>query len=127
MFATEVRYDESVVVIIGDAEEGEVTAALTSAFEQRLQEWSEAVESDDQLQMTEPQPASVFSRLKIELADEVGGCYRWVGSAFGGTGTEWRAEWRFEPGPGPSVSSLLIRATAPEGEAHEIWAPILAP
>jgi hypothetical protein len=36
----------------------------------------------------------------------------WSGSVFhrsaAGTGTEWRAEWKFEPGPPPAATRLTV-------------------
>lgn len=123
MLATELRYNESVVVVIGEAEENETTKRLTALSEQRLNEWAEVVEAHPDRKLDQQDTAEIFSHLLVELDDGRGGIYRWTGSAFGGTGTEWRAEWHFTPGPDPSVSTLTIRSTSADG-VNQVVAPI---
>jgi hypothetical protein len=80
------------------------TAELESAFDEALEEWGR-----DPKSKPPAQPAERVLDLDVGVADALGTAYAPFGSARGGTGTMFRADWTFRPGPPPEVDRLLVR------------------
>src|SRR3954453_12400304 len=57
-----------------------------------------------------PTPWDDFQGLEIAVRDDAGTAYRPRGGAVGGTGTEWRMEWRFAPAPPEEARTLYVTA-----------------
>ena len=66
--------------------------------------------ADRKLRRPDPPPAAEIqlSRAPLVVHDNVKTNYRVNGIATGGSGNEWRSEWRFEPGPSPRATTLEI-------------------
>jgi hypothetical protein len=79
------------------------TAVLESAFEEALEEWGR-----DPERKPPAQPAERVFDLDVGVADALGTAYSPVSSARGGTGTMFRADWTFRPGPPPEVDRLVV-------------------
>jgi hypothetical protein len=54
------------------------------------------------------QPGAMLGRIDLRISDDVGTAYHPSSSSAGGTGTEWRADWTFEPGVPPEATRLTI-------------------
>jgi hypothetical protein len=57
-----------------------------------------------------PTPWDDFRGLEISVRDDVETRYRNRGGEVGGTGTEWRMEWRFAPAPPEEAATLYVTA-----------------
>ena len=71
------------------------------------------------------QPGAVLIDSPLELSDDLATVYRSHARSAGGTGTEWRAEWHFEPGVPLEASLLRVAITGSAGEAlgHDFELP----
>jgi hypothetical protein len=70
------------------------------------------------------QPGERLTRLPLTIADDAGSEYHPTHRAAGGTATEWRAEWKFEPGPPPAATRLTITLeTGGEKRHHDLEFP----
>lgn len=69
-----------------------------------------------------PQPGEILMRLPLTLCDDTGTTYAAPSRSAGGSGTEWRAEWRFEPGVPRQATRLTVTVEGSDGPAtsHEI-------
>lgn len=113
--ADEILLQDDATVLRGEIVPNEVTQRLLAAHEAAMTEWDAAREAGDHPPVP-PQPAeTILSQVRLGLEDAAGGSYRWTSAEFGGTGTELRAQWRFEPGLPRSITSVVIRATTPQG------------
>ncbi|GAA4445827.1 hypothetical protein [Phytohabitans houttuyneae] len=54
-------------------------------------------------------------RLGPSIRDDAGTRYVLVSSGMGGTGSEWRGEWSFRPGPPPAARTLHVEAADSAG------------
>jgi hypothetical protein len=61
------------------------------------------------------QPGAVLGRLPLVVSDDIGTAYWNTGRSAGGTGTEWRAEWGFEPGVPTAATVLTVRLDTSDG------------
>ena len=82
------------------------TAGLEREFSEGLQEWHERSADRD---LVPRQPAERIFDLDVSVADDAGTVYSPSGSARGGSGTMFRAEWAFQPGPSEAARSLVVR------------------
>jgi hypothetical protein len=59
---------------------------------------------------TEPpeQPGAILGRIDLTLADDAGTQFFPSSTSAGGSDTEWRADWRFEPGVPPTATRLTV-------------------
>jgi hypothetical protein len=80
------------------------TAELEAAFEEALHEWGRDPRSEPPTQ-----PGERVFDLDVRLADALDTAYSPSSSARGGTGTMFRADWTFRPGPPPEVDRLVVR------------------
>ncbi len=70
------------------------------------------------------QPGERLTRLPLTLADDAGTRYRPTHRGAGGTATEWRAQWKFEPGPPPAATRMTITlGTGGQKHDHDIDLP----
>jgi hypothetical protein len=99
--------------ILRNATTDELDAEHEAAFEQ----WSETARETP----PPPQPATRLMRLELTLSDDVGTGYRNQGRSAAGAGTEWRAEWKFQPGAPPGATRLTLTLRGRDGEqTHEL-------
>jgi hypothetical protein len=54
------------------------------------------------------QPGERLMRLPLTVSDDLGTDYLSRSRSGGGTGTEWRSEWRFEPGVPRAATRLTV-------------------
>ena len=54
------------------------------------------------------QPGEILGRMPLTIADDIGTGYFPHSRSTGGTGTEWRADWQFEPGVPAGASRLTV-------------------
>ena len=87
------------------------TAGLEREVSEALQEWHEQREDRDLLPR---QPAERIFDLHVSVADDAGTVYSPSTSARGGSGTMFRAEWAFQPGPSEAARSLVVRIDGSE-------------
>jgi hypothetical protein len=68
-----------------------------------------------------PTPWDELHGIAIGLRDDLGTRYENRGGSMGGTGSEWRMEWRFAPAPPEGAEVLLVTAgLAGESPAFEV-------
>jgi hypothetical protein len=85
-------------------------------FEQFTHEVQTARERGDASRPGLPeQPGAVLCRIPLVVSDDCGGAYRNNGCSAGGTGTEWRSEWGFEPGVPTVATVLTVRLDTSDG------------
>lgn len=82
------------------------TAALERAFGEELEEWHRQGRNSRALP---PQPAEGIFDVDVSVADDAGTVYSPTASARGGSGTMFRADWVFVPGPPQTARSLVVR------------------
>ena len=94
-------------------------------FEQFTQEVLAARERGDAVRPEPPeQPGAVLSRIPLIVSDEFGTAYRPNGVSAGGTGSEWRAEWCFEPGVPVAATVLTVRLDTSEASGLACGVPL---
>jgi hypothetical protein len=64
------------------------------------------------------QPGERLLRLPLTLSDDLGTRFESRSRSASGTGTEWRSEWRFEPGVPRTASRLTIALQGTDGRQH---------
>jgi hypothetical protein len=100
-------------------------AQWAAEFEQFTQEVRAARQRGDTASPVPPdQPGELLSRVPVIVSDDLGTAYRSAGSSAAGTGTEWRAEWYFEPGVAKAASVLTVRLDTPEGSRRACDLPL---
>ena len=92
-----------VIVRIGGLPSEESDRRIAAA-EAARREWSPTSGEEP------PTPWDDFRGLEIAVRDDVGTAYRPRSGAVGGTGTEWRMEWRFAPAPPEDAETLYVTA-----------------
>jgi hypothetical protein len=102
------------------AAQNERTRALDAKWARELEQFSHEVlaarERGDTARPELPeQPGVVLSRVPLVVSDDLGTAYRNTGRSSGGTGSEWRAEWGFEPGVPTAATVLTVRLDTSEG------------
>ena len=83
----------------------DVTTQLDADFGKALEAWHRAGGEGTPPQ----QPAEWVFPLDVELTDDVGTAYAPRSSARGGSGTMFRADYVFTPGPPEAAASLKVR------------------
>jgi hypothetical protein len=97
-----------------------LTAKLGAEFHEALVAWHR----EGRGRPPPDQPADEIFDFDVFLGDDSGTQYRPVASARGGTGTMFRADWTFVPGPPEKATSLLVRVGgAPDGVEAAIELP----
>jgi len=99
---------------------------LDARFEEDLAGWVKYAPADPASGATHPrQPGELLTRLPLTLSDDVGTLYHSPGRLAGGTGTEWRAEWRFEPGVPQQTTRLTVTVEGAHSEQtkHDLALP----
>jgi hypothetical protein len=86
------------------ATETALTDRLTAEQKAELDRWAQDPTRSDLPEV----PGAMLGRMSLTVADDAGTDYRPSSSQAGGTGTEWRAMWQFEPGVPDSASRLTI-------------------
>ena len=86
------------------------------AYSEELEEWGSRPEPDAG-HRPPSQPAEAIYEFEVGLADDVGTDYRLTGSARGGTGHLFRAEWLFAPGAPETAHELHIVAAMGQPDA----------
>jgi hypothetical protein len=71
------------------------------------------------------QPGSVLSRVRLDVSDDLGSAYRITACSAAGTGSEWRADWSFEPGVPPAAKVLTVLLDTSEGRRLACDVPFL--
>jgi hypothetical protein len=89
----------------------DVTAELETDFGEALEAWHRAGRGDSPPR----QPAEWVFPLDVEVADDLGTAYASHSSSRGGSGTMFRADYVFTPGPPPAVASLTVRVGGADG------------
>jgi hypothetical protein len=85
------------------------TAHLDAEHQERLQTWLATRMAGDQDIPPPTEPGVVhLSRLNPTIHDDVETPYTFAGGSMGGTGTEWRGEWLFRPGPSETATLIKI-------------------
>jgi hypothetical protein len=85
-------------------------------FEQYTHEALAARERGDAARPEPPEdPGVVLIRAPLIVSDDLGTVYRSTSASAGGTGTEWRAEWAFEPGVPVAATVLTVRLNTSDG------------
>jgi hypothetical protein len=85
------------------------TDELDAAHERAFDGWT-AGRRD---QAPPPMPGTRLGDLALTVADDTGTSYQPSHRAAGGSGTEWRSEWKFEPGAPPEATRLTITLESP--------------
>jgi hypothetical protein len=84
-------------------------------FEQYTQDVLAARERGEAARPEPPeQPGTVLSRIPLVVSDDLATSYQPNGVSAAGTGSEWRAEWCFEPGAPPEATVLTVCLDASE-------------
>jgi hypothetical protein len=86
----------------------ERTTALEREFGEALEGWHQQGR-DREAAAVPAQPAERIFDVEISVADAAGTVYSTTGAARGGSGTMFRAEWVFVPGPPDAARSLVVR------------------
>jgi hypothetical protein len=92
-----------VIVRIGGLPSEESDRRIAAA-EAARREWSPGSGEEP------PTPWDDFRGLQIAVRDDAETHYRNRGGQTGGTGTEWRMEWRFAPAPPEDAATLFVTA-----------------
>jgi hypothetical protein len=96
------------------------TDELDAAHERAFEAWAAGPRDEAPPDM----PGVRLGHLALTVADDTGTSYRPTHRAAGGSGTEWRSQWKFEPGPPPEATRLTITVGADGREqAHELTLP----
>jgi hypothetical protein len=98
LLVTVEAWPDSVIVRVAGMP-NERTARLDAEFDQAMRTWAAARALGDDSRPPQDPGASALERLGLTIRDAAGTPYRLVVSSTGGTGTEWRGEWVFRPGP----------------------------
>lgn len=102
-------------------------AQWAAEFEQFTQDVGAARERGDAARPVPPdQPGELLNRVPLVVSDDLGTAYRSTGRSAAGTGTEWRAEWWFEPGVPKAANVLTVRLDTPEGSRRACEVPLRA-
>jgi hypothetical protein len=101
------------------ASQNERTRALDAQWAREFEQFTrEVLAARDRGGAARPeppeQPSEVLSRVPLIVRDEFGTAYRRKGVSAGGTGSEWRAEWCFEPGVPAAATVLTVRLETSE-------------
>ena len=104
LVSVEVWPDE--VVVRARGLPSERAAALEREFDAALEAWHQ--QGRDR-QAVPGQPAEGIFEVQISVADDAGTAYSPTSSARGGSGTMFRADWVFVPGPPEAARSLVVR------------------
>jgi hypothetical protein len=94
----------------------DVTTQLDADFGNALEAWHPAGSGGSPPQ----QLAEWVVPLDVEVRDDVGTAYAPRSSARGGSGTMFRADYVFTPGPPEGVESLTIRVGGSDGVAARV-------
>jgi hypothetical protein len=87
-----------------------LTARLENGFHNALAAWSDKGRAGSPPQ----QPAERIFDFDVRVSDDVGTAYVPRSASRGGSGTMFRAEWTFTPGPPDAVESLTVQIAAAE-------------
>ena len=109
LVSVEVWRDEVVVRARGLPAEGAV--ALEREFSDALERWNRQGNDRDAMPR---QPAERIFDLDVSVADGLGTAYSPTSSTRGGSGTMFRAEWSFAPGPPEAARWLVVRIDGSE-------------
>jgi hypothetical protein len=96
------------------------TDELDATHQRAMDAWAAGPHTDD----PPPQPGERLTRLPLMLADDAGTPYHPTHRHAGGTATEWRSGWKFEPGP-PATTMRLTVTLDQDGQQrhHELELP----
>ena len=72
------------------------------------------------------QPGERLNDLPLGISDDVGTHYRSFNRSAGGSGTEWLAQWRFEPGVPPEATTLTIALEGDPADRQTVELPLPA-
>jgi hypothetical protein len=94
-------------------------------FDRYTQEVLAARDRGDAARLEPPQqPGAVLSRIPLIVSDDLGTAYRPNGVSAGGTGSEWRSEWCFEPGVPVAATVLTARIDTSEASGPACEVPL---
>jgi hypothetical protein len=100
-----------------------VTDELDTQYDVSMTQWHERQPAARAAGLRPPspsQPGERLAHLPLWIADDVGTRYDRHGTSAGGTGTEWRAEWRFAPGVPRDATRLTVAVEPDDGAAHAV-------
>jgi hypothetical protein len=84
-----------------------------AAYQRAIDAWAAGARDD----APPAQPGERLTRLPLTIADDAGTRYHTTHRGAGGSATEWRSQWKFEPGPPPTTTRLTITLDQ-DGEHH---------
>jgi hypothetical protein len=88
----------------------DLTARLEASFHDGLERWH----AEGAHGSPPPQPADAVFDFDVSVSDDAETRYAPKSSARGGTGTMFRADWKFEPGPPPAATQLRVEIDGTE-------------
>jgi hypothetical protein len=99
-----------------------VTDGLDAEHREAFERWS----AGDRASPPPPQPGARLNALPLTVTDDAGTAYVAAGRASSGSGTEWRSEWKYEPGPPASATrlTLALQGTDAGRQEHVIALPV---
>jgi hypothetical protein len=98
-----------------------LTDELDAEFEGAMTHWGVLATDATSVGAKPPpphQPGERLMRLPLTVSDDVGTSYRSRSRSAGGTATEWRSEWRFEPGVPRDATRLTVALDGANGQKH---------
>jgi len=98
------------------------TESRTRDHQAALDAWTRAARADRAAAGASPEEPGerVLQPLTLSLRDDSATEY-WLRSAqFGGTGSEWRGDWFFEPGPPADARTLQVTFDAPDSPTTDV-------
>jgi hypothetical protein len=108
-------WPDSVVVRVAGLP-NERTASLEAEYRRAIEAWAAARGEGGPTRPPREPGAAALGRLGLTIRDDLGTPYRVAAGSTGGTGSEWRGEWVFRPGPPSAVTDLIVDAP---GVAHQ--------
>ena len=109
----------------------ELTDELEAGFQNKLEEWAAQTKQAREAGSKEPrladQPGNRLMQMPLSLEDDLGTLYQAHHRSAGGTGTEWRSEWRFEPGVPREATRLNVTLQGSDGRRHVQELPLPDP
>jgi hypothetical protein len=105
------KIEAAVVTVCARVIENHITRQLDLDHNLAKQRWALTAAKTGAAPPEWPATA-VLLPLEVRLSDEIRTPYQLDQFQVGGTGTEWRACWRFRPAPPEGVTDLTVHVTA---------------
>lgn len=118
LLVTVEAWPDSVVIRVAGLP-NERMAAIEAEYQQAIEAWAAARSEKTGPSRPPREPgAAALGRLGLTIRDDLGTPYRVAAGSAGGTGTEWRGEWVFRPGPPENVTELIVEAAGVKDHDH---------